>query len=155
MATIRVATAQDAGVLARLRYEFRANERGATEPREPFIERCSAWMSQRLGDGSWRCFVAEAAGGAIAGHVWLHLIDKIPNPGGDEPERHVYLTNLYVQPSERGGVGSALMDAAMAWCRAQDVDTVILWPTDRSRSLYTRYGFRPSDAIMARAGLSP
>jgi len=154
MPTIRVATSRDAGELARLRYEFRASERSASEPREPFIERCTAWMRERLGEASWRCFVA-VANGAIVGHVWLHVIDKVPNPGGDEPERHIYLTNLYVQPAARGGVGSALMAAAVEWCRTQEVDTVILWPTERSRTLYGRYGFRPADAIMARAGLSP
>jgi GNAT superfamily N-acetyltransferase len=154
MATIRGATPDDAQALAGLRYEFRAAERGAAEPRDRFVERCTAWMRERLHEGSWRCFVAQVDG-AIVGHVWLCLIEKVPNPGGDEPERHAYLTNLYVRPSARGGTGSALMDRAIAWCRDQQVDTVLLWPSERSRSLYARYGFRTTDAIMARAAPSP
>lgn len=150
MPTIRVATAADAGELARLRYEFRVAERGASEPREEFIERCTGWMRERLGEESWHCFVA-LTDGAIVGHVWLSLIDKVPNPGGQEPERHAYLTNLYVRPAARGGVGGALMASALEWCRGQNVDTVLLWPTERSRTLYGRYGFRTTDAIMARA----
>lgn len=147
---IRVAVPADAAELARLRYEFRAAERGASESRDRFIARCTGWMAERLGRTSWRCFVAQADR-AIVGHVWLALIDKVPNPGDQEPERHAYLTNLYVQPAARGGTGKALMEAALEWCRGQDVDTVLLWPTERSRTLYARYGFAAPGAIMARS----
>ena len=133
MPTIRVATSDDAPILARLRYEFRSAEQGATEPVDRFVERCAEWMRERLRQGSWHCFVA-LADGVIVGHVWLSLIEKVPNPGGEEPERHVYLTNLYVRPTARGGTGSALMEAALAWCRDQKADTVFLWPSERSRS---------------------
>jgi GNAT superfamily N-acetyltransferase len=146
---VRAATPADAAELARLRYEFRAAERPAVESNEEFIARTTAWMRERLAEGTaWRCFVA-VRDGAIAGHVWVTLIEKVPNPGSGEPERHAYLTNLYVRPAERGGTGSALLDAALDWCRGQRVDTVILWPSERSRTLYARYGFDASRAIMA------
>ncbi len=145
---LRIALPADAAELARLRYEFRSTERSATEPREAFVARATAWMRERLAPGtSWRCFVA-VRDGAITGHVWITLVDKVPNPGGDEPERHAYLTNLYVRPAERGGTGSALLEAALAWCREAHVDTVILWPSERSRTLYARYGFDASHAVM-------
>ncbi len=149
MWSIRPAIPDDAPELARLRFEFRAAERGAVEPEQAFVARCTTWMRQRLApDGTWCCFVA-LRNGAIIGHIWVELVDKVPNPGGNEPERHAYVTNLYVRPAERGGPGSALLDAAVAWCRGQRVDTVILWPTERSRSLYGRSGFATSSAIMA------
>ncbi len=138
----------DAAELARLRYEFRSTERPATEPREAFVARATAWMRERLAPGTpWRCFVA-VRDGAINGHVWITLVDKVPNPGGDEPERHAYLTNLYVRPAERGGTGSALLETALAWCREARVDTVILWPSERSRTLYARHGFDASRGVM-------
>lgn len=146
---VRTATPADALQLARLRYEFRAAERPAAEPEEQFIARATTWMRARLAPGTpWRCFVA-VRDREIVGQVWLTLIEKVPNPGGDEPERHAYLTNLYVRPARRGGTGSALLEAALAWCRDQRVDTVILWPSERSRSLYARFGFDTSRAIMA------
>ncbi len=146
---LRVALQADAAELAQLRYEFRSAERPAVEPREEFVARTTTWMSERLAPGTpWRCFVA-VRDGAIAGQVWITLVDKVPNPGGDEPERHAYLTNLYVRPAARGGTGSALLEAALAWCRETRVDTVILWPTERSRTLYARYGFDASRAFMA------
>jgi len=149
MLTVRAATTGDAAELARLRYEFRAAERPAVESRETFIERCTSWMRERLAPGSaWHCLLAEHDGATI-GHVWLEVVDKVPNPGGNEPERHVYLTNLYVRPDARGGPGSALVEAALAWCRERRADTVILWPSERSRTLYARYGFAPSTDILA------
>lgn len=145
---LRIADPADAAELARLRYEFRSTERPATEPREAFVARATAWMRERLAPGTpWRCFVA-LRDGAITGHVWITLVEKVPNPGSDEPERHAYLTNLYVRPAERGGPGSALLEAALGWCREARVDTVILWPSERSRTLYQRYGFDASRAVM-------
>jgi GNAT superfamily N-acetyltransferase len=149
MLTVRPATTADAAELARLRYEFRAVERPAVEARDAFITRCTAWMRERLAPGStWHCLIAEKDGTTV-GHVWLEMVDKVPNPGAGEPERHVYLTNLYVRPDARGGPGSALVEAALAWCRERRADTVILWPSEKSRTLYARYGFAPSTDILA------
>ncbi len=149
MLTVRSATTADAAELARLRYEFRSTERPAVEPREAFVARCTKWMHERLAPASaWHCIVAENDGTTV-GHVWLEVVDKVPNPGAGEPERHVYLTNLYVRPDARGGTGAALVEAALAWCRARGGDTVILWPSEKSRTLYARYGFAPSTDILA------
>lgn len=145
---IRPARAADAAALARLRYEFRVSLNEPAEDQESFVERCRAWMAARLEVGTaWRCWVAERDG-AIAGHLWLQLIEKIPNPA-PELEFHAYVTNVYVRESARGaGVGAALLETALAWCRAQRVDSVILWPTPRSRALYARYGFSEPDDVM-------
>ena len=120
----------------------------ATETRGGFVERASGWMRERLGDGSaWRCWVAEEDG-VVVGHIWLELIEKIPNPVV-ELEKHGYLTNAYVQESARGqGLGHRSMDAAIACCREEGVDSVLLWPTPRSRTLYARYGFGVRDDVM-------
>ena len=145
---IRPATPDDAETLAHMRYAFRASLGPAVEDEASFVARCAAWMAQRLGeDGPWRCWVAVQAG-AIAGHLWLQTIEKIPNPVV-ELERHAYITNVFVAEALRGGgLGQRLMDAALAYCRGQGVDSVILWPTSRSRTLYARNGFAVPDDIM-------
>jgi GNAT superfamily N-acetyltransferase len=79
--------------------------------------------------------------------VWLRTIEKIPNPVG-EPERHVYLSNLYVKPAERGGTGTRLVEAALEWSRAHGIDRVVLWPTNRSVTLYLRHGFTHAGDVM-------
>jgi GNAT superfamily N-acetyltransferase len=145
---VRSATAADAPALAELRYEFRASVGRVAESKRKFLARCSKWMRRRLRRrGPWHCWVWERAG-AVEGHLWLELIDKIPNPT-PEPEHHAYVTNMYVRARARGGAGTKLLGAALAWCRAQEVDQVILWATERSRRLYARHGFELRADLMA------
>lgn len=149
MATVRRATPADAEGLARLRFEFRDAMNEASEAEAEFLGRATPWMRARLADaGPWHCWVVEDEAAEIAGHLWLQLIEKIPNPA-PELEQHGYITNVYVRPQQRGtGAGQALLDAALAFCREQRVDSVILWPTAKSRTLYARNGFAVRDDIM-------
>ena len=145
---IREATPADSESLAALRYEFRSEIKESVEKRNDFIRRCSGWMSSRLSE-NWRSWVAVHEG-EVVGQVWLHLIEKLPNCNG-EPERHGYITNLYVKPECRGGVGKRLLGQSLEWAKQQRVDAIILWPTPRSRSLYTRHGFEmPKDLLQLR-----
>jgi GNAT superfamily N-acetyltransferase len=146
--TIRLATEADALLLAQFRYAFRASISPTCETEAEFVQRCSRWMQTRLCAASqWRCWIAERAGVPV-GHVWLQLIEKIPNPIV-EPEYHAYITNFYVREEARGaGIGSRLLAAALDWAKTQDVQAVILWPTEQSRSLYLRYGFAVRDDLL-------
>ena len=99
MIDIRPATPHDAHDLAELRWEFRTGRAPAAEEHDAFIRRCAEWMRRELAAESWRAWVAVAEG-RIVGHVWLHVISKIPNPVG-ERDRHAYISNVYVIPSSR------------------------------------------------------
>lgn len=145
---MREATPDDAHVLAELRFEFRASVNDAAEARSDFVARTKRWMAQRLGRGfPWRCWVAEREG-LIVGHLWLQFVEKIPNPAV-ELEVHAYITNVYTRPEVRGnGLGERLLEAALEACREERVDSVILWPTERSRSLYERHGFAVRNDLM-------
>ena len=145
---VRRAAVEDAEALAGLRYDFRAALNAAVEDRSEFVERCATWMADRLGEhSSWACWVVEDGYG-LAGQLWLSLIEKIPNPA-PELETHGYITNVYVDPRLRGqGAGEGLMLAALEYCRERRVDSVILWPTERSRSLYARHGFETPGDMM-------
>jgi GNAT superfamily N-acetyltransferase len=146
-ASIRTAGVADAGALARLRYEFRVDIASPAEAETAFVERCREWMARRLEGGQWRCWIAEADRIPV-GTAWLHLFDKLPNPVA-EPERHGYITSLYVRPAYRGtGLGSALLAACLDGCRSAKVDAVLLWPTPASRSLYLRHGFDARDDVL-------
>ncbi|MDQ3919829.1 MAG: GNAT family N-acetyltransferase [Acidobacteriota bacterium] len=145
---IRLATESDAHALAGLRYEFRSSVGVADERESEFVGRCRRWMSERLREGgAWRCWVAERER-ELVGNLWAQLIEKIPNPAV-EPERHAYITNFYVREGERGrGTGSLLLAAALGWCRTSGVHAVVLWPTERSRSLYLRHGFAVREDLL-------
>lgn len=141
---IRIAGPDDAATLAKLRYEFRSSFGANCEQEAGFIERCATWMQDRLREESWRCWIAECDR-VPCGNIWAQMIEKIPNPM-IESESLGYITNFYVHENYRDrGVGAQLFSAAMEWIKADNVDAVILWPTERSRSFYRREGF--SDAV--------
>lgn len=148
-ARLRAATSADAPGLARMRYAFRASMGSPIESEAVFVERCTRWMERRLaGDTQWRCWLAEMDG-EMVGQLWLHVIEKIPNPV-EELECHAYVTNVFVSPEVRSqGIGGRLIQTALDWCRDEQVDSVILWPTPRSRMLYERFGFKPDQDILA------
>jgi GNAT superfamily N-acetyltransferase len=58
------------------------------------------------------------------------------------------LVSMWVRPSARGrGVGEALVEAAAAWAKTRDYDTLSLWVTESNtpaRGLYERCGFTPT-----------
>ncbi len=149
IATVRIATVNDAAVLASLRYRFRSETGTPLESREKFITRCRAWMTTHLrGDNRWFVWIAEKRD-RICGHVWIQLVEKVPNPV-DEAEQHAYVTNLYVIPEARGeGIGGALLSAALTWCRGAGVHSAFLWTRPESRVFYQRYGFLPSQELLA------
>jgi GNAT superfamily N-acetyltransferase len=146
---IRAAHVDDARALAELRWEFRAGRDPAIEERQFFVDRCAEWMAHELAGTTWRVWVA-LRDGRIVGQVWVQLIQKVPNPIG-ERERHAYLSNLYVQPSERGGVGTALLETVIEWARENGVDRIVLWPSPRSVTLYRRHDFRRDADVMELA----
>jgi len=150
MIQVRRAIPDDASALAELRWEFRSGREPALESHDAFIERCADWMRRQLDGRSWQAWVALDDHGAIVGQVWVDLIEKLPNPVG-EREHHAYLSNLYVKPDARGGTGRALLEAALEWTRSRDVDSVVLWATPRSVTLYRRYDFaRDGGRLMER-----
>ena len=144
---IRVATEADAPTLARFRFALRSSA-SQVESEAEFIERCTTWMRERLrGDGRWRCWIAEREQTPL-GNVWAQVVEKIPNPAA-ETECYVYLTNFYVRAENRShGIGTQLLSAVLDWSKTKNAHTVILWPRERSKSLYLRHGFTAADDLM-------
>jgi len=146
--TVRTASPSDANDLAKLRFALRAPAERVHEDDESFLMRCRVWMQARLhNDRRWKCWIAESEG-MVVGNLWAQLIEQIPNPTS-ERECFIYFTNFYVLREFRGsGVGSSLFRAALNWSRNQSVHAGILWPTERSRTLYSRHGFTVGTNLM-------
>jgi GNAT superfamily N-acetyltransferase len=151
---IRVASSADWNALAEMRYRFRTEVGSPIETKSRFVRRCTSWMKKAFGADSsaWRCWVIND-GKQLLGHVCVQLFEKMPNPV-TEPEAHAYLTNFYVVPEMRGrGLGRKLLNKALAWCRLQDADAIILWATPESKSFYRRCGLlEPADILELRGG---
>jgi GNAT superfamily N-acetyltransferase len=146
LSRIRLATPADAEALARLRYALRSKPHDI-ESTSSFAERCRAWMTDHLQHKFWRAWVLEE-NDQIIGALWLQLIEKIPNPTA-ESELMAYITNVFVNEDKRGkGLGSTLLAAALEFCQRKDIKTVILWPSQKSRTLYERHGFAVREDLM-------
>jgi GNAT superfamily N-acetyltransferase len=149
-AHVRRAIAADASALAALRFAFRSSFADPVESRADFVARCEAWMQMRLeADTHWRAWVVDIDDAPV-GNVWLQMIEKLPNPVL-ERELHAYVSNLFVLPEHRGrGAGGLLLSTLLAECQSLGVDTIFLWPTPESRTLYQRHGFAVTDSVMCR-----
>jgi len=113
-----------------------------------FLPRCIEWMRRRIDDESpWRVWVLTH-NDTIVGNIWLELVEKLPNPNV-EREMHAYVTNFFIRPEYRNtGAGSRLLEAVLDECKRAHVDSVFLWPSDRSRPLYERYGFTAPSTML-------
>jgi ribosomal protein S18 acetylase RimI-like enzyme len=88
-----------------------------------------------------RCaWIAATSELPVAGHVILRQL-----PAGASGERAAEVSRLFVVPAaHRQGIGLALLQQAMAWAQANELD-LVLEVTDHSRAaraLYERAGFR-------------
>lgn len=147
---IRSAELGDVSVLAALRWQFKLEDSdGSAEPESEavFVERCADWLRPRILTGPWRAWLAEVAG-QPCGHVFLGLVDKVPSPFGGSTMLG-YVTNFYVTPEHRNrGLGAALLAEVTRFAEAHSLDTLIVWPSDRSAPLYRRSGFgQPTELL--------
>ncbi|AIA06605.1 GNAT family N-acetyltransferase [Streptomyces noursei] len=138
---IRRAELDDAPALAAMRWRFKVEEDSDEVPQEEteFIAECEGWLRARMA-GPWRVWLAEV-GGRPCGHVFVCLVEKVPSPYPDS-EALGYVTNFYVTPEQRNrSLGKALLDEVTRYAHAHRLDTLIVWPSERSSPLYRRCGF--------------
>lgn len=148
MPIYRTATVHDARELAELRWEFRLAEAGgvAAFSKDEFIPVCAEFFSAGLEQGDWYHWVAEHEGRLVA-CAGIHTVRKIPHPNHLQ-DRFGYVTNVYTRPAYRNqGIGGTLMRLLVDWARAEDVEFLVLWPSERSVPFYERCGLDPSDAL--------
>ncbi|WP_031153722.1 GNAT family N-acetyltransferase [Streptomyces erythrochromogenes] len=145
---VRPARPADARALAELRWTFKQEDFGGRAPTPARdVAEAERWIRDRLGDGRWLAWVAEGGGG-IRGHVFLCLVERMPEPYEDNSAVG-YVTNFFVMPAYRNkGVGSALLAALREHARGAGLDGLIVWPSERSAPLYQRLGFLPPEELL-------
>lgn len=106
---------------------------------QPMRERFSAGMATPVGQSGWRrVWIAVDEIGAVAGHIDLR--------GRPEPaSTHRTLLGMGVRHDlRRAGLGTRLVQEALAWARAAGfawVDLEVLTQNHKARALYARTGF--------------
>ncbi|HEY8255714.1 MAG TPA: GNAT family N-acetyltransferase [Rhizomicrobium sp.] len=139
----RIATPADLPQIADLRWRLRVDDqpvsdRGAYDRFvADFIRICSdEWRQDEM--VHW----IAADGEHVLAVMSIAIIRKLPSPENLRG-RWGYLTNSYVLPQARNaGVGQQLLAAIEAWARAEDLELLLVWPSERAYPFYERAGFR-------------
>ncbi len=108
-------------------------------------ERCARVARQLLASDGYACFVIDRVEGAgpgspLASCVTATVEQHLPGPDGSG--RSAYVGDMCTEAEFRGhGCGTALLDAALQWCREQEAGWVSLFSTESGDALYRKAGF--------------
>ncbi len=137
---IRRATSEDLSALAWLRCEFTLEDGPIASPREDFDSAFLEIVGSGLKGGGWVVWVADV-NSEIVSHAFVGLVDKIPRPTAGHRWLG-YLTNVYTVRGHRNrGLGGRVLEATKEWAREEDVELLVVWPSEESVSFYHRHGF--------------
>ena len=106
----------------------------------------AAFLPEALGRGVFNAWLAVAdgevlGGGAVVVNPWP------PSPTRIAPRRADIL-NVFVHPEHRRrGAARRLMEAMLAWCRAEGFTAVALHASADGRPLYEQLGFVPTNEM--------
>jgi len=144
--SVRPGTADDAGELARLRWEWRAGQGRPLEMDEArFTEAFVPWVVAHL--ATHVPFVAADDDGLV-GMGWIALFDRVPGPD-QWTRRSATVQAVYVTPARRGaGIGAAVTQALLDHAAALGCDYVTVHPSQRSFPMYRRLGFATWEGVL-------
>jgi GNAT superfamily N-acetyltransferase len=146
--TVRRATVKDAAVItAHRRAMFKEMRSASDAVLDEMAARFTPWVEEKLTSGEYLGWFAVAQDGTIAVGAGLWLMDWPAHVVGKGQWRGNIL-NVYTEPRfRRLGLARHLMDVAIEWCRAHNVDTVILHASDAGRPMYEAMGFRSTNEM--------
>jgi GNAT superfamily N-acetyltransferase len=151
--SFRRAVIDDAGVLARLRWDGADVEqtRGGQVSAE-FAARFGEFVGAAVEGEEWEIWVAERDG-CVIGHVYVAAVRMVPRPGR-LTRKWGYVSGVYIAPEERGkGAGSGLVRQAVEWAREAGLEFLLLAAEVGAVTLYERAGFvRSTDLLELELG---
>lgn len=139
---IRPGTSADAeAIVAQRRAMFHEMGYHDDQVLDSMCEAFRPWLVRMMRDNQYLAWFAVDSSGGIAAGAGLWLMDWPPHMIGPGAPRGNIL-NVYTRPENRRmGLARRLMDAALAWCRANGIRAVILHSSDAGRPLYESMGF--------------
>ena len=153
-AVVRLAKTKDSAELARLRWDFRAEDQPGTS-RAEFLTACEAWLQGTLKSLRWVIAVAESEVNSLCGCMYLQCVESVPIPGRIR-RGWGYVTNCYVASQQRGqGVGQKLLELLIDAARIRKLEFLVVWPSKEAVSFYQRAGFRRVSEVHAGPGDEP
>ncbi len=111
-----------------------------------FDQASHAYFQSALQNGSYFGLLGEMEGSIIAGGGVI----VAPWPGSplNFDPRRAWILNIYVDPAHRRqGFARAVMAALIDWCKENGFQSVSLHASEHGRSLYEKFGFRPTNEM--------
>ncbi len=142
----RLHTHADFQEIAELRWYLKTEDlsSGEVPDRARFIENYTAHLRAQDETGQTSHWVLDTPQG-VQGVATVRKIAKetsLDGMGG----AWGYLTNVFLTPALRNqGRGTALLSDLVNWAREEGLEFLLVWPSDRSRTLYIRAGFAGAD----------
>ena len=148
MYSIRPATLEDAGIIATHRQRMFEDIGGHNQQKlQSMTENFRPWLESRMASGEYLGWLAMASDGMVAAGLGLWLMDWPPHVLGAGARRG-NIVNVYTEPRHRRrGLARLLMNAALACCRANCVNVVILHASKDGQRLYDSMGFKPTNEM--------
>jgi GNAT superfamily N-acetyltransferase len=146
--SIREATVSDAPLLARQRRLMFDSTDPPSADRGDLLEAAVLrYIVQAMPAGTFRSWVVEYDGIVVAGGG-LQLRTLMPRPGYVHGEPEGLIVSMWTDPKHRRrGLGRRIVEAILAWGRANGVTRFTLHASNDGRPLYERYGFRPTNEV--------
>ena len=111
--------------------------------------KCHIWLLARMNRGEYLAWLAIAPDQSIVAGTGLWVMDWPPHMVGSGPRANIL--NVYTAAEfRRRGLAGELITAAMAWCRSNGVDTVVLHASPDGRRLYESMGFAGTNEMRVR-----
>jgi GNAT superfamily N-acetyltransferase len=151
---VRRATPADDRAIAALRRAW-TEERGggpiADEDFEPaFLEWAEEERDRRI---NWVAEIDGRAVGMLNMVLFTRMPRPVPEPGPAPLGQWGYIANNFVLAEYRNnGVGSRMLETAVAYADEHDFARIVLTPTEQSIPYYSRAGFVPATALLVRPG---
>lgn len=145
--TIRLATIDDAQILARHRVLMFAEMGTGTEEGRTIMEKAFAeWVTQKLNQGAYFSWLACEGENIVAG-AGLLLMDWPPSPFGDVVPR-AYVYNVYTEVEyRRRGLARDLMQEIITFCRTKGYVDIRLHASVAGRPIYEGLGFSATNEM--------
>ncbi|HLJ34665.1 MAG TPA: GNAT family N-acetyltransferase [Ktedonobacteraceae bacterium] len=146
---VRQAKESDSDELARLNWDFSTEEQRANEHSfEMYAASFDQFLQSALQSGNWIIWVAEYEQRLVF-MAYVQIIHKVRRPGRSGSRQYGYVTNVFTEaPLRSQGIGTAVFERIIDWAKSQQLEFLVLWPSEASIQFYQRSGFmRSPDAL--------
>jgi GNAT superfamily N-acetyltransferase len=142
---ICLASADEIQQLAELRWLLQTDDdvdASRSSERNRFLAAFTEIAQDRNEGGDFFHWVAKADQRILA-VMSVEKVRKLLRPGESRTRCWGYLTNCYTRPEHRGkGIGGSLLETVKQWAKEEQLEFLIVWPSDPSYGFYQRAGFQ-------------